>query len=208
MSTPHTMSAYERDLTRLDDLVLGMGLYGISQLERALAALEARNSAVAASVIAGDLREDTLESEVEELVVRLIALRQPAASDLRHVLSAFKAAVHLERIGDYAVHVAKRSLDLPGDFSAANLLSIPGMGKLTLKLLRDTVRAYRERDLDLAVHTWRGDEELDVLKTALLREIASDVHCQESRTGGRPGDEYLRTRLLPGIRRASSAPPR
>ena len=175
MSSPHTVSAYERDLIRLDDLVVGMGLYGISQLERALAALEARDSAVAASVIAGDLREDTLESEVEELVVRLIALRQPAASDLRHVLSAFKSAVHLERIGDYAVHVAKRSLDLPGDFSAAKLLSIPGIGKLTLKLLRDTIRAYRERDLDLAVDTWRGDVELDVLKTALLREIVASM---------------------------------
>jgi len=56
-----------------------------------------------------------------------------------------------------------------------HLLSIPGMGKLTLKLLRAPVRAYRERDLDLAVHTWRGDEELDVLKTALLREIVASM---------------------------------
>src|ERR1022692_4036687 len=106
------MLCYERDLTLLDDVVLGMGLYGISQLERALVALEGRDSSVAASVIAGDIREDTLESEVEELVVRLIALRQPAASDLRRVMCAFKTAVHLKRIGDYAVHVAKRSLDL------------------------------------------------------------------------------------------------
>lgn len=173
MSTPHTMSAYERELGRLEDLVLGMGLFGISQLERAMLALEGRDSAIAASVIAGDIREDTLESAVDELVVRLIALRQPAASDLRQVTCAFKAAVHLERIGDYAVHIAKRSLVLPSAYSASNLLSIPRMGQLTLKMLRDTIRAYREKNLDLATETWRGDEALDALKTGLLREVVT-----------------------------------
>jgi len=171
MSTQHTLSAYERELTRLEDLVLGMGLYGISQLERAMSALEARDSAVAASVIAGDSREDTLEAEVDNLVVQLIALRQPAASDLRHVISAFKAAVHFERIGDYAVNVSKRSLVMPSDFPAANLLSIPRMGELTLTMLRDTVRAYREKDLNLAVETWRSDAALDVLTATLLHEF-------------------------------------
>ncbi len=175
MSTPHTMSVYDRELTHLEDLVLGMGLYGISQLERAMLALKGRDSAVAASVIAGDIREDTLEAEVDDLVVRLIALRQPTASDLRHVTCAFKAAVHLERIGDYAVHVAKRSLVLPSDFLAANLLSIPRMGELTLKMLRDTVRAYRENDLNLAIETWRSDETLDALRTDLLREIVKSM---------------------------------
>jgi len=175
MSTPHTMSVYDRELSRLDDLVLGMGLYGISQLERAMLALERRDSAVAASVIAGDIREDTLEAEVDDSVVRLIALRQPTASDLRHVTCAFKAAVHLERIGDYAVHVAKRSLALPSDFSAATLLSIRRMGELTLKMLRDTVRAYREKALNLAVETWRSDEALDALRTGLLCEIVKSM---------------------------------
>lgn len=175
MSTPHTMSVYDRELAHLEDLVLGMGLYGISQLERAMLALESRDSAVAASVIAGDFREDTLETEVDELVVRLIALRQPAASDLRHVTCAFKASVYLERIGDYAVHVAKGSLALPSDFPAASLLSIPHMGQLTVKMLRDTIRAYRDKDLDLAVETWRSDETLDALRTDLLREILKSM---------------------------------
>jgi phosphate transport system protein len=94
MTTTHTATAYERDLNHLEDLILGMGLYGISQLERAMAALEARDSAIATSVIAGDIREDTLEVEVDDLIVQLIALRQPAASDLRHVTCAFKTAVH------------------------------------------------------------------------------------------------------------------
>ena len=169
------MLCYERDLTLLDDVVLGMGLYGISQLERALVALEGRDSSVAASVIAGDIREDTLESEVEELVVRLIALRQPAASDLRRVMCAFKTAVHLERIGDYAVHVAKRSLDLPRDFPTAKLLSIPVMGKLPLTMLQNMVRAYRENDLNLAVDTWRSDEALDELQTNFLREVVTSM---------------------------------
>ena len=175
MSTPHTMSIYDRELAHLEDLVLGMGLYGISQLERAMLALESRDSAVAASVIAGDLREDTLETEVDELVVRLIALRQPAASDLRHVTCAFKAAVHLERIGDYAVHVAKQSLLLPSDFSASGLLSIPRMGQLTLRMLRDTIRAYRDKDLNLALETRRSDETLDALRTDLLREFLKSM---------------------------------
>jgi phosphate transport system protein len=175
MSSQHTMSAYERELTRLEDLVLGMGLYGISQLERAMSALQGRDSALAASVIAGDIREDTLGVEVDKLVVQLIALRQPAASDLRHVTCAFKAAVHLERIGDYAVNVAKRSLVMPSDFPTSNLLSVPRMGELTLGMLRNTVRAYREKDLELSVNTWRSDEELDALTAVLLREIVSSM---------------------------------
>ncbi len=175
MPTPHTMSAYDRELGHLDDLVVGMGLYGISQLERAMSALEERDSAIAASVIAGDRREDALESQIDDSAVRLIALRQPAASDLRQVTCAFKAAVHLERIGDYAVHVAKQSLALPSDYSTATLLSIPHMGEQTLKMLRDTIQAYREQDLDLAVETWRSDEALDALRTDLLREIAKSM---------------------------------
>ena len=113
------------------------------------------------------------EAEVDDLVVRLIALRQPAASDLRQVTSAFKAAVHFERIGAYAVNVAKRSLVMPVDVPATNLLSIPRMGEVTLKMLRDTVRAYREKDLDLAVETWRSDEALDALTGILLRELVT-----------------------------------
>jgi phosphate transport system protein len=175
MSMQHTMNAYELELTRLEDLVLGMGLYGISQLERAMSALQGRDSALAASVIAGDIREDTLEVEVDKLVVQLIALRQPVGSDLRHVTCAFKAAVHFERIGDYAVNVAKRSLVMPSEFPVANLLSIPRMSELTLKMLRDTVRAYREKDLDLAVQTWRSDAELDALTSVLLREIVASM---------------------------------
>ena len=180
MTTEHTASAYERELNHLEDLILGMGLYGISQLERAMSALEARDSAVAASVIAGDIREDTLEVEVDDLVVRLIALRQPAASDLRHVTCAFKAAVHLERIGDYAVNVAKRSMVMPVDFPTANLLSIPRMGQLTLNMLRETIRAYREKDLELAAATWRSDEALDSLTTVLLRELVSTMKTDSS----------------------------
>jgi len=175
MSTPHTMNVYDRELDRLDDLVVGMGLYGISQLERAMLALKERDSAVAASVIAGDSREDTLELQIDDSAVRLIALRQPAASDLRHVVCAFKAAVHLERIGDYAVHVAKQSMALPSDVSAASLLSIARMGEQSLKMLRDTIRAYREKDLNLAVETWRSDEALDALRTDLLREIVKSM---------------------------------
>jgi phosphate transport system protein len=171
MPIGHTASAYERELNHLEDLILGMGLYGMSQLERALQALAARDAAVAASVIAGDIREDTLETEVDELVVQLIALRQPAASDLRHVIAAFKSAVHLERIGDYAVNVAKRSLVLPDDFQASKLLSIPQIGQLSLAMLRDTITAYREKNLELAAATWRSDEALDSLTTALLREM-------------------------------------
>lgn len=175
MSKLHTVTSYETELTRLEELVLGMGLFGISQLERAVKALETRDSAVAASVVAGDVREDTLATEVDGLAARLIALRQPEASDLRQVLCALKTAVHLERIGDYAVHIANRSMALPSEYSAKDLLSIPAMGAQTLQMLRDTIRAYREKDLNLAAETWRSDEALDALKNALLREIVTSM---------------------------------
>ncbi len=108
-------------------------------------------------------------------MVQLIALRQPAASDLRHVVCAFKSAVHLERIGDYAVNVAKRSLAMPAGLVAMNLLSIPAIGRASLKMLRDTIRAYREKDLELAEATWRSDEALDLLTAELLRELVDSM---------------------------------
>ncbi len=83
--------------------------------------------------------------------------------------------MHLERIGDYAVSVAKRSLVMPSDLPATELLSVPRIGELTLKMLRDTVRAYREKDLDIAVETWRSDEALDGLTSVLLHEIVKSM---------------------------------
>jgi phosphate transport system protein len=171
MSPSHTAHAYDRDLARLDELVLGMGLFGVSQLERAVSALEKRDGAIAASVVAGDIREDSLATEADELAARLIALRQPEASDLRQVVCALKTTVHLERIGDYAVHIAKRSLALVGEGVEKELFSIPEMGTQTLQMLGDTMQAYRDKDQDLAVKIWRSDEALDVHKDRLLRQI-------------------------------------
>ncbi|MDP9064952.1 MAG: phosphate signaling complex protein PhoU [Pseudomonadota bacterium] len=166
-----TAARYELELRRLEELIIEMGQHGIEQLGNALAALEDRRSEVATLVIEGDTREDAWEAEVDQLVMELIALRQPAASDLRHVTTAFKAALHLERIGDYAANVAKRSLILPADLRPRHLFTLPEMGRWTLNMLRDTLRAYQTLDLELAISTWRKDEMLDTLTGELLADL-------------------------------------
>jgi phosphate transport system protein len=171
----HTLAAYEHELNRLESLIAEMGQHGISLLENAMLALQARHAEIAQHVIEDDAREDRLEVEVDELVIRVIALRQPAAGDLRHVTTAFKAAVHFERIGDYAANLAKRSLILPPDLPLRQLLGLPEMGRWTANMLSDTVRAYETRDLELAVSTWQKDERLDTLTAELFVDVATSM---------------------------------
>jgi phosphate transport system protein len=114
---------------------------------------------------------DDLEREVESLVVRLLALRQPMARDLRQILAALKIASDLERIGDYAANVAKRSIALSQVPPVRPVYSLPRMGRLGQEMIKDMLDAYVERDADKALAVWLRDEELDEMYTSLFREL-------------------------------------
>ena len=148
-----------------------MGGIAESQLGAAIEAVIKRDSDVATEVIEGDVRIDNLEREIESQVMRLLALRQPMARDLRQSIAALKIASDLERIGDYAANVAKRSIALNQTPAVRPVYAVPRMGRLCQAMIKDMLDAYVERDADKAMVVWARDEELDEMYTSLFREL-------------------------------------
>ncbi len=130
-----------------------------------------RDSALAAQVVEGDVRVDELERELDNLAIRLLALRQPMARDLREIFAALKIGADLERICDYAANVAKRSIALAQTPPIQPVYALPRMGTLALALVKDVIDAFIERDADKALEVWRRDEELDEMYSSLFREF-------------------------------------
>jgi phosphate transport system protein len=166
----HIVKAFEHELDKLKRTIVQMGGVAESQFETAIRCVVRRDGALAAQVIQNDVRLDEYESEICEDVVRMLALRQPMAGDLREVISSLKIAADLERIGDYAANVAKRSLALAQVPPVKPATAIPRMGRLVQEIIKDVLDGYTERDLDRALAAWHRDEEVDDLYTSLFRE--------------------------------------
>jgi len=171
MASEHIIKSYDQELHRLDNIVAEMGGLAESQLASAMEAVVKRDSDLAAQVIESDAKVDELEREVEALVVRLLALRQPMARDLRQIVAALKISTDLERIGDYATNVAKRSIALDQMASVKPVYALPRMARLGGSMIRDILDAYVQRDADKAMAVWLRDEELDEMYTSLFREL-------------------------------------
>jgi phosphate transport system protein len=171
MAQEHIIKSYDQELRRLDSAITQMGGMAESQLAGAIDAVTRRDAELAARIIEGDHAVDELEREVESLVVRLLALRQPMARDLRQILAGLKIASDLERIGDYAANVAKRSIALAQAPSVRPVYALPRMGRLGQVMIKDILDAYVERDADKAIAVWLRDEELDEMYTSLFREL-------------------------------------
>src|SRR5438067_13508145 len=148
-----------------------MGVQAESRLADAFEAVIKRDSELAARVIEGDERVDQLERDLDNLAVRLLALRQPMARDLRQIVAALKIGSDLERIADYAANVAKRSIPLSQAPPMQPVHALPRMAHLALLLVKDVIDAYVERDADKALAVWTRDEELDEMYASLFREF-------------------------------------
>lgn len=173
MVDKHTVRSYDEDLKGLTLAVLRMGGLAESQFAEATEALLSRNVDLARTVIASDQRIDALEREVNDSAIRLLALRQPMADDLRYIVSAFKIAANLERIGDYAANIGKRVMVLEGLNDTPLINLIEPMIAAARDILRETLDAYGEQDLDRAMEAWSRDKPLDNLYEALLRDLSS-----------------------------------
>jgi len=171
MVSEHIIKSYDEELRRLDNAITQMGGLAETQLASAIEAMVKRDSRLAADVVEADARVDELEQDIESLALRLLALRQPMAVDLRQILAALKTASDLERIGDYATNVAKRSIVLNQTPQVKPAFSIPRMGRLGQAMIKDVLDAYVERDADKALLVWARDEELDEMYTSLFREL-------------------------------------
>ena len=127
-----------------------MGGLAESQLGAAIEAVMTRDTELAARVIEGDVKVDQLERELDNLAIRLLALRQPVARDLREIFAALKIGSDLERIGDYAANVAKRSIALSQSPPVQPVYALPRMAHLAQLLIKDVIDAYVQRDADKA----------------------------------------------------------
>jgi len=167
----HIVKSFDESLNEMRGLVTRMGGLTEAQLAASVKALAQRDEALARKVIAGDAAVDSLEDEIDDDAVRLIALRQPMAIDLREVIAALKISSDLERIADYAANVAKRSIALNQAPPVPSASAIPRLARLVQNILKDTLDAYAERDSERAIDVWHRDEEVDEMYTGLFREL-------------------------------------
>lgn len=171
MSTDHIVTSFDEELSRLSDLLSRMGGLAESQLENSIEALQKRDSSLAEDAIESDHRIDDLHMEVDELAIRLLALRQPMATDLRHIVTALKVAPIVERIGDYSKNVAKRTIALNQMPPVKPIFTIPRMGRMVREMTKDVLDAFSNKDVAMAREVWVRDKEVDEMYDSLFREL-------------------------------------
>ena len=172
MASDHILKRFDEELERLNATINEMGGLTESQFAKALVAVREGDSAVAEEVIADDARVDALDAAVQEQTVKLLALRQPMAVDLRVVLSSIKIAAALERIADYAKNTAKRSIVLAQASPPPSAVAgIDRLGRLVRTALKDVLDAFADDDVAKAHSVWQRDEEIDQVYTGLFREL-------------------------------------
>ena len=168
--TEHTVRSFSADLEELSGDVARMGGLAEDLLSDALQAMVTADLALADTVVRRDQQIDTLQQELEKKILRLLALRQPLARDLRQTVSALKVAAELERIGDLAKNLAKRAKVL--DAAPPNAVrGVARMGKLVGAQLKRVLDAYSAQETDAAVNVWARDEEVDEHYISLFREL-------------------------------------
>ena len=170
-SPEHLVKSYDAELKRLRGMMLQMGGIVESQLTNAAAAIIERNNDAATAAVSDDAKVDALEREIEQFVIRMLALRQPMAADLRQIVSSLKITGDIERIGDYAANVAKRSIVLSQYTLPFPLAGLGHMLSLVQAQLTAIMDALDSDDADKAVEVWRADQAIDAIYNALFREL-------------------------------------
>ena len=176
MSNEHIARAFDRDLEAVQAMIMRMGGLVETALADAARAMETRDEILAEQVRTGDAAIDALEEQVNAECARLIALRAPMGTDLRIVLSVMKIASNLERCGDYAKNLAKRTrilADMPPLPEAAG--SLKRMGRQVNLLLKDALDAFIARDVGLAAEVRQRDHEVDQMYNAIFRELLTHM---------------------------------
>lgn len=165
------MTVFEDELTELKVKILKMGSLVEEVIGQAIQALVERDSELARKVIESDARINTYDVEIDEECIRLIALRQPTARDLRFVTTAMKITTDLERMGDYAVDIGERALELNEEPQLKPYIDLPRMAEISQAMVRDVLQAFLDRDTDLAYEVINRDDEVDQLTVQIFNEL-------------------------------------
>jgi phosphate transport system protein len=161
----------QEELDALKARLLEMGGLAEERVRRAVEGLAARDHAAIEVVLAGDEPLNELHIEIDNRCLRLLALHQPMAVDLRSILSAVKINTDLERVGDLAVNIAEAARRYAQRPPVKKLIDIPRMAEIAQSMLRDSLDAYVRRDVILAQRVLNEDDELDALRTQVFREL-------------------------------------
>jgi phosphate transport system protein len=171
----HTDRGYEQQLAQLRAAVLEMGGLVEDQIAQAVRALTDRDPALARATIERDHTVNRYDVEVDDLCLKLLALHQPAARDLRLITTALKITTDLERIGDLAAHVAERALELDAEAAiepkADSMIDLPLMANLARTMLHRALDAFVREDVELALDVCRSDDAIDKLHGQLFRAL-------------------------------------
>ncbi|MBR0558701.1 phosphate signaling complex protein PhoU [Neokomagataea anthophila] len=169
----HIVKSYEQELGQLRSMVSQMGGIVENQVALALSAIADQNEEAASGATQQDPEVDALERDVEALAIRLLALRSPMASDLREIVATLKITGDLERIGDYASSIARRSLRIRSTSEQITLTGLRSMGRLVQDNLRRSIDAITQQDSSRAMEVWHSDRAVDEYYTALFRELVT-----------------------------------
>jgi phosphate transport system protein len=162
---------FHDELGQVKEKTLKLGSLVETMVEQAVASLVDRDSGLAEATIALDAKADALEVEIDEGCIRLLALYQPAAIDLRVITTAMKISADLERMADQAVNISQRAIDLNEEPQLKPYIDIPLMSQLSQKMLRDSLDAFVRRDVALAQEVILADNKVDALKDQVFREL-------------------------------------
>lgn len=171
----HTVKSFDDDISQLRGLIAQMGGLAEVGIQGAMTALVRHDSASAQKVVDDDRKIDALEAEVDRLAVKIIALRAPMADDLREVVAALKISGVVERIGDYAKNIAKRSGEVEGRSKIEPLTLLPAMAEIAESMVHDVLDAYAARDADKAAEVIARDQKVDNFYDSIFRNLVSHM---------------------------------
>ncbi|HWP57434.1 MAG TPA: phosphate signaling complex protein PhoU [Candidatus Acidoferrales bacterium] len=173
MRTEHTDKRYEEELKKLRDDILSMGGLVEDQIQKAVKSLVERDSPLAEATIERDREVNRLDVEIDELCIRLLALHQPAARDLRFITTGLKITTDLERVGDMAVNICERALELNREPQLKPYIDIPRMARISQRMIRESLDAFVREDTALALKVCKDDRQVDDLNSQIFRETVS-----------------------------------
>jgi phosphate transport system protein len=181
MSDQHIVKSFDDELGKLQSAITRMSELSQTQLGGAIDALLLRDPAIAARVVRDDYEVDELERELDARAIRVLALRQPIARDLREVLSALRIGIEFERVCDFAANIAKRAIALDKHSPDEWINEVAELGHLALRLLTDVAAAFHDRDAEKAMAVWAQDENIDDTYTGIYRRLIDFMKADAQR---------------------------
>ena len=186
---------FHEELEGLKQTLLAMGGLVEDQIRRAMQALLERDDGIAQDVIERDRQVNAYDVEVDEQCVNLLALHQPAAGDLRFITTAMKIVTDLERIGDQAVNIAQRALELNREPQLKPYIDLPRMADRAQRMVKESLDAFVAGDTALARQVCAEDAEVDALKEQIFRELLTFM-MEDPRTVSRAIRVILISRFM------------